>query len=280
MESGKETSIPQKLRSYVDLGLDLDWGDGEEAKGECPFCGKENKFSIEIETGMFKCWSGSCDERGNNFSFVEKVMTISKERDQGGHEELAEEKRLLFPETLSTWGIFKSFINQQWLIPGYNEKGKLQHAYRYTNKILWSLSGMKHKIHGVNLMSKKRKNVYLCEGVWDGMALWEVLRRTKAKEGNLYQTSKVDLSLAEDSNVLAVPGCNSFSKNWYKLFSGKNAILCFDNDHKRKADNGSTIKPAGLEGMTRIAKMLGTSEKPPNSISFISWKDNTNGQGR
>ena len=32
----------------------------------CPFCGRnKNKFYLNIETGLYKCFSGSCNESGS-----------------------------------------------------------------------------------------------------------------------------------------------------------------------------------------------------------------------
>ncbi len=132
---------------------------------------------------------------------------------------------------------------------------------------------LKHKLFGVNLYNKKKSEVFLCEGVFDAMALWETLRTTKRNDkGELISTANPNSSLLYEANVLAVPGCKVFFVDWIPLFSGKTVNLVFDNDHPREnPKTGKDIEPAGLSGMQRIAAILNADKKPPLVINYLQW---------
>lgn len=49
---------PEKLKPYLFHGVNLNWTSGQqtgEATGQCPFCGREDKFTVNIETGQYRC---------------------------------------------------------------------------------------------------------------------------------------------------------------------------------------------------------------------------------
>jgi DNA primase len=47
---------------------------------ECPFCSREDKFSINKESGVYKCWSSHCGEKGGPVALVEKILNKSKQQ--------------------------------------------------------------------------------------------------------------------------------------------------------------------------------------------------------
>jgi ribosomal protein L37AE/L43A len=51
----KVSDKPVNLRPYLFHGLDLEWEGRDQAVGECPFCGKEGKFYVALETGKWDC---------------------------------------------------------------------------------------------------------------------------------------------------------------------------------------------------------------------------------
>ena len=60
---------PNHLRPYVFHGLDLRHRDGDRnASGDCPWCGREGKFSVEVETGLWRCWV--CAEGSSRVSLL------------------------------------------------------------------------------------------------------------------------------------------------------------------------------------------------------------------
>ena len=266
---------PEQLRPYTFHGVNLQQPDSKESVGDCPFCGKEIHFYIEVATGKWHC--KSCGDSGNAVTFLRKLWKLSDENTTD-YIDLAEDRKLLFPETVMHWGCARSILTRKWLIPGYNSKAKLCQLYQYVEtakgKQLLPTPTMGHQLHGVNLY-KSKPQVFLCEGPWDGMVLWEMLAHAKPDaEGNLVTTSNQDASLLSDANVLAVPGCTVFSKNWLPLFFGKVVNLMYDNDHPCKhPKTGKTIQPAGYHGMVRVAGILSAAKKPPTEIKYLKWEE-------
>lgn len=270
---------PEKLRPYLLHGLDLQYRDGDsEATCDCPFCGREGKFSVNIETGLWGCFicaEGTEKGGGNAYVFLRHLWKLSDENTKN-YSELAERRRLLNPETLMLWETCQSLVTGEWLVPGYSIDGKLCQLYKYVNNgkrwLLMPTPTLGHRLHGVNLYDPRKSTIYLCEGPWDGMLLWETLAQTKLTDSGLAATANVNASLLGDASVLAVPGCNVFQENWVGLFAGKRIVLMYDNDHPRQHPvTRKQVAPAGLTAMQRIAKLLSEASTPPASIEYLSW---------
>ena len=279
---------PETLQPYIFHGIDLSWRSGDkEAKGNCPFCSHEESFNIDIRTGVCKCWHAGCNVTGNACSFLRKFWDAC-DKATTDYEELQLDRKLEYPDTLMQWGVVRSLTTRNWLVPGFNAQGKLQQLYQRkqvlskgvwhwhtipTPKIAYAKANKEgHRLHGVNLYDSGHSTVYLCEGPWDGMALWEALRQAKQSENGLASTANVDRSLLGDASVLAVPGCNVFLQSWLPLFAGKVVNLMYDNDHPHKhPKTGKTTAPAGLSAMRRVAAILASSKKPPAQVNYLCW---------
>jgi len=262
------------LDPYLCHGLDLTNGDGKEAIGECPFCGKSNKFSVNVDTGKYRCWScatGTNKGGGNSLVFLERLWE-AYDRSTEDYKSLAEKKGL-DSATVMQWGACWSYLRNCWMVPGFNERGEVRQLYRYVKvkggkRRLLSTKGIPHGLFGMNLYDPSRPVIMLCEGVWDAMALWQVLSHTKADRDfeNFEETHNPENSLLNLINVLAVPGCTTFKPQWAGVFSGKDLYLLFDNDYP--LPNSTT--PAVLKGLRRIVNMVG--DGPPN-IGYLRWGD-------
>lgn len=269
-------TTPEKLRPYSALGLNVNWKDGDkDAMSDCPLCGRESRFGIKVVDGRFNCFK--CGESGNVSSFLQWLWKESDEK-TADYTELRDSRGLLFPETLMRWGVARSTITDRWIIPGYSPDGKLTQLYRYTKlngkmKLL-ATPTLAQKIHGMNLFDSKKPVVFICEGPWDGMALYEMLGHVKydQDEGDWILTSNKSECMLAEANVIAVPGCNVFQPKWTKLFAGKEVIFCFDNDHPRvHPKTQKDIQPAAMSGLKRMACMLASARKPPDDMSFVRW---------
>lgn len=277
---------PDALQPYIFHGVDLTWRDGDkEALASCPFCVDGGKFSADLRTGKWRCWK--CDETGNAYTFLRKFWTAC-DKQTTNYKEFLLDRKLQHPDTLMAWGVVRSITTRNWLVPGYDVKGELQQLYQHkqiSSKGTWRWVTMPtprvghakankegHRLHGINLYDKDKSVIYLCEGPWDGMALWELSRQAKRVENGLAQTANVDRSLLGDANVLAVPGCNVFLQSWLPLFKDKTVNLMYDNDHPRKhPKTGKIIAPAGLRSMERVSRTLSNAKKPPAEINYLRW---------
>ncbi|MCK9569388.1 Hint domain-containing protein [Candidatus Pacearchaeota archaeon] len=264
--------------AYKFHGLEFD-GDEGQVTGNCPWCGREGKFSLNLETGIWRCWiCGEGNEKGggNLLAFLRKLWSLS-DKATVDYKGLAAQIGLLYEETLEAWGVCQSITTGDWLVPGYSARGSIDQLYRYAQvgerMALLPTPGMKHGLHGLPLYDKNKPIVYLCEGWKDGMALWEMLKGVKhGDNGTLVSTANPERSLAGEANVLAVPSCTTFSPKWCGLFSGKSVRLMFDSDHPQKnKKSGNLSLPAGYSGMKRVSKILLAHESPPEQISFLQW---------
>lgn len=292
----KVKDAPDSLKPYLFHGLDLDWKEGErEATTECPWCGaEEGKFNINSENGLWKCFR--CKEGlegkegGNSTDFIKLLWQKSTDATMvDAYSKLAKERGFVYPDTPVHWEACQSIITKRWLIPGFGIEGKMQQLYKWTSfskkKRLLATPGLPHKLFGVNLYRKQSNTVYLCEGPWDAMALWELLRVAKAKNTTsketdnieedrktLVETADEDSSLLSSASVLSVPGCGTFHPSWCSLFAGKRVCILFDNDYpKKNPKTGKTIPPAGLNGVRRTASILSSHDDPPSELLFLRW---------
>lgn len=267
--------LPDSLRPFNFHGVDFVTNDGKEATADCPWCGREEKFSVNVESSKWQCFV--CGEEGNHFTFVRKLWEESTDHTTYfDYAKLARDRRIARPETLLEWRVCKSSLTDDWLVPGYNPQGGMDNLYRYFQtsegpKLLPTpVVGV--KLFGMNFFDKSCTTIYLQEGPWDPMALWEVLGSSYENGDQLLITSNRERSMLNGSSVLGVPGCNTFKPEWSSLFSGKEVFLMFDNDYPRQhPKTGNRITPAAYGGMERIAKILSNAEEPPESISFLAW---------
>ena len=277
--------VPKGLKAYLFHGLSLNWREGEEqAVGDCFLCGSEGKFSVEVSTSKFRCFK--CGETGNSIGMVRRLYVLSYERTTTDeYLELGREKGIE-AETLIHWGVARSLTTGLFLAPGYNAAGAISTVYQYSpltrrpgaKRVWMATPGLSHGLYGVNLYDKSKPIIYLCEGLFDGMALWETLNKARWMDSEdpspLVSTSDPSRNLLAKSNVLAAPGCEVFNEKWSVLFTGKGVNLAYDNDYpKVNEETGITIEPAGFRGMKKVTSVLlsGGDKLAPKEIAFVRW---------
>lgn len=262
----------EALSPYLFHGLEFREG-SKEAITDCPFCGKEQKFSVNVsdKPGTFRC--PRCNVGGNQYKFLELLW-----KEGQGMEDLSElaQDRGLEISTLRAWGVSKSVITLQWLVPGFNTKGELRQLYRYAKMKngkmrLLATPTIHHAIHGIDLYDPKKQVVYLCEGPWDAMKLWEVLGSTVERDGKFVRTRATSKSktMLGGANVLAVPGCTTFHESWRSVFLGKRVYIVYDSDHPKKhPKTGKVQPPVGYTGAERVSHILGSRTK---ETRYLRW---------
>ena len=268
---------PEGLRVYSFHGLDLQSAsNGNESIGTCPFCGREGKFYINVTSSKFRCVV--CNHSGNQYVFLRELHKISLQHTQDDDwKELAENRKLIDYTSLKDWGVCKSAITDKWLVPGFNAEGKLNNLYRYDynsaskRMMLYLTPTLGHQLFGVNLYSPKKSSIYLTEGIWDAVALWEILRTTKYTPEEGYKpTGNIEASLLSNASVVSIPVAQVFNDDWVTIFSGKDVMLMGQNDHKL-IRNEREIPPASRSGMVKIAHRLQEAKHPPRSIRWLQY---------
>lgn len=256
------------LRAYLHHGVDLSER-GSQAVGDCPFCGGAGKFTVQIDTGLWRCWvcgGGTPNGGGNPLMFIRLLHECSVESTSADFADAcARDRRLCDASTVSAWGVCPSIVSGEWLVPGYGTDGKLNQLYRRAwvggrwrllpTPGIW-LEGKSHALHlPVGDFNQRSLRIEVCEGPWDGMALWETVRGSGLDSSNV--------------TVVAVPGCNVWRDEWTEMCKGKRVTLWFDSDHPRAVPGGGDrTHCAGFDGVRRVVKKLyGTTI----SVRYLRW---------
>lgn len=270
---------PAALKTFQTHGVDIDHVEGDtQAKGTCPFCGAE-KFFINTSNGLWDC--KVCGQSGNPITFIREVYKLARQT-RPDYSELLASRKLLDPSTLWEWGVVRSPFTNEWLVPGYDELGKLCNLYRYVRignngrpkMALLAAPGLSHGIHMPAAgLDAGKPDLVICEGPWDAMALWEVMKCAKhTDDGSLAMTGSGASSMLARVNIIASPGCAVFNDTWNKLAAGKTVYLAYDNDHPRThPQTQARIEPAGWAGMKRVANVLATAAEPPSAVHCLHW---------
>lgn len=287
----KSTSVqlPPALRPYHFHGIQFDLrGENSDPYVTCPFCDREKKFNIRADNGLFRCVV--CDQSGNLYNFLRALHERSmRQTSDTDYLQLSSERRLLSIGALKDWGVCRSSLSGDWLVPAYNDNKEVSQLYRYAGvfsrekgmsyHLMPTPSGstelLEQSILGLQNFDQEKPDVWLCEGVWDAIALFEILKRSKwgmDTEGGmkLVPTASIQTSVMADINVLAVPGALQFKDSWALRFKGKNVVLAYDSDYPRMVDNVDQGR-AGWRGIKKVAGVLLGHGNQAASVKYVKW---------
>ena len=265
----------ERLKPYEFHGVDLSV-EGGHAVGDCPFCGRDGKFSVDVATGLWRCFvcaSGTAAGGGNGLVFtrlIHEYAVRSLVYDSNGTtswaSNVANDRRLLSVDTPAAWGMAPA-RDGTWLVPGYGADGRLDQVYRRVkakdgDKWVWQLrptpgiwpEGKAHALHIPTVIAESWRagntsnHVWVMEGPWDGMAIWELC---------------AELGV----DIIAVPGCNVWRDEWTEMCRGKQVTLFFDSDYPKEFIPGK-VSRAGYDGMARIAKRLSGVAA---GVKWVKW---------
>lgn len=281
----KIDSTPDAFRPFLFHGLDLTTKPGaKDGHGDCPFCGAAGKFSVEVETSLWQCWR--CQRGGNDRTFLREVWDGGVGRvDATADKALAASRGLLGVLPLAAWGVVRSPVTGEVIVPSWHADGTLANLYRWARssldakkRVLLPTAGIGHG----GLFSPGppgeavggRAEIWLCESLWDAMAVWEVLRRARRDEsGAWHAVAPGNANAADHIAVLASPGANIWSDSWAPLFEGKRVAVLYHNDHERPDPKapGKALPGAGWLGMRRVAGALLAGEVKAATVCYLKW---------
>lgn len=261
-------------RPFTFHGLDLQPSGTNQLLGECPFCGKA-KLYVSMDRGLYEC--KSCARKGNSTTFMRTLHELS-DKATTDYGDLRRSRQLCNDDALMAWGAARSISTGEWVLPGFDPAGKMMQLYRYAQMAggkmrLLATPGFGHQLHGDFPLPKHYDTVYVCEGPWDGTALWEVMRAAKvADEGaGLVFTGNPDVSLLGSAVVLATPGSSTFFGTWCQLLAGRRVVLLYDNDHPRQ-HAGNTVEGAGYAGVKRAVQVMARAgSEAPREVMYLEW---------
>lgn len=248
-------TTPERLRPFLKLGLAYGFTSGEEAVCDCPFCGKEAKFYLNLETGLWSCKAGHCGLSGNLTTFLQKWWESAIPPTQAQWEELSQDRSLPV-EALQDAGLVYDSFGGRWALPVRNRKGSIVNFrfYKPGGK-MQGLPGVDTYLYGIEGLGSpdlktRIRRVYLSEGEWDALALRLMIREDSV------------LGTMDDVAVISVPGASIFKDGWAEQFAGiEEVVLCYDNDedgfkkgHKRAAEKlrnavGKVFEVRWVEGL-------------------------------
>lgn len=224
------------MRLFTMHGAALHSMSGTQVLGDCPFCGKDNKFYINPEKILWDC--KVCGQSGNRQSFLEKINERNKKQlTPQLVRALAEDRGL--PEAAFDW-LELGYSNQYTF--GIREAGgKLVdiRIYKPGSKVI-STSGSKVCLLGLPELAKDKSNkVYICEGESDTIAVQWLLG-----------------AAGKGGRAVCSPGAGTFKPEWADFFKGKEVFVLYDHD------------AAGLKGEMVVLDRLA---KVAKQLMFCHW---------
>ncbi len=241
-------NLPPALKPFTFFGVDLAEGEGSQAKGTCPFCGREGKFHVNVENSKWDCKAGSCKRTGNAIDFVRQLYEhFLSGSDAGRMEDLAKDRGYLTGVgILQDWGVVTGLMDD-WLVPGYDARGTIHNVYRYFRM-------RDHKT------GKLRGNLWPCPNIgWaEGdnhgvfMNLEEVARLHEVERRATYVAPKVakgvkvkvkvEQPLKEIETVYIVEGC----------WDG----MALEEVLSQTRDDGTNLLPTQRPGVSLLANAM------------------------
>lgn len=215
-----------KLKGFATHGAFFTRAGEKEATANCPICGKVGKLYVNHTNQAWDC--KSCQRHGNLSHFLGYMSEIyAKKLTATAAKELADNRSIKI-STLKEFGVGYDGAGT-YMIPIVVEGQTIDiRRYQIGGKI-FSTPG----VHGPMVLRMTKSNkVWVCEGEWDTMAIWEAEFRRHG--GN---RDKMD-------GITGVCGAGAFPPKYAPFFQSKEVILAFDNDE------------AGAQGDKRARKLL------------------------
>jgi hypothetical protein len=230
------TVVKSKTKGFEQHGFELDDEQGTQAIGTCPFCRRSRKFYVNLDVLLWDC--KVCQRNGNFQQFLQARNEIYRAQFKGPAAYALSKDRGIKTKTLKAWGV--GWADGFYTIPVKgNRRREITDLKRFTLKgKSLSTSGAKSSLLvPTRDRHESFETIWLCEGEWDAMALWEILDE-----------------LEETGEVWAVPGAGNLPKNCVELFLDKDVIIAFDNDEPGQL--GAVRASSKLDGITKRVRFI------------------------
>jgi hypothetical protein len=212
-----------KLKGFAQHGVVFDSNSGKQAIGSCRLCGsKHNKFFVNVDNRLWDC--KTCGRSGNWEQFLEATHIEDRKLFKADVTRPLAKNRGISAQTFRAFGF--GWNGQDYTYPVRDDK-KIVDLRRYRpGRRGIATKGSKSGLIGPEKRLDSQR-VWICEGEWDALALYEILRKVRVKE-----------------DVYAVCGAGNFPKGMLDMFKGREVVLCFDHDEP------------GQRGLTRTWDLL------------------------
>lgn len=217
---------------------------GNQVISNCPFCGADDHFYINLDSEN-KAWDcKKCLRSGGFRGFVEQMVEYCFDESNEKVIEILEEERgnAITHDTLMTHIGYHPWT-RKYVIPSADKDNSVVSIKLYDMKTMHNCTGFELGLYGLWEDEKIRKSdkIFLVEGEWDYLALIDILS-----------------SLRIDIPVLALPGAGSFKMHFTPYFENKDVYIVLDND------------PAGTAGTLKVVQYLWDVAK---TCYEIRWTD-------
>ena len=231
-------SNDDSLKAFSHHGVTFNAKSGNQAIGDCPFCGKTAHFYANVEKKLWDC--KVCGAHGNQGQFLEQISNRNKKyMDEETLRKLAIDRKLPY-SAFKGWGVGYDPDHEWYTIPVKGITGQVDdlRTYKLGEKSR-ATTGAKLGLMGAEHISDAAKNlpIYICEGEWDAVAL-------------RWLANKLKLEVV----ITAVPGASVFKQDWIPWFEGRQVIAM--HDHDAAGDQGRKIVRDRLTGIANLVREI------------------------
>jgi predicted ATPase len=269
--------LPDNLKPYEFHGHEVSWNGGTLGHSHCPFCDTPKKLGIKVRTGQYRCVK--CNEHGNVSKWVQTVYDMSELNvDSPAIIEILEDRKCSV-QALEHFGVKVNFITGEVIVPQYNQKGIVCNLSKVvTGFKLYSTATCNMYPFGTENIKSQQGLIWVVEGLWDALALFDTLNKLQdGEEGVILKSKKSkEQPLFKFQGIMAVPGCNSWQDHWAHWLRKKDVRVVFDNDYPKELRGGSIIQPA-YDGAKRMGLSLlrQNKAKQPRTVQQVVWGETT-----
>lgn len=236
--------------------------DGVNVSGTCLFCGSysaklqktKNTFFVNTSNKRWDC--KMCGLEGGYETFLQELQNFGQLQITNSLiKDLAAEKSI-DAKTLIVHKVGYNPLINRYYVPVFAPNKTVVDLKIYNPdskaraRFISSVGANKSLYFGYNY--DRNNPIYLTEGEWDRMVMWETLVATKSK-----------------GSIVGLPGATSLKTEWINYFKGMDVIVLLDNDYDREVQ-GKLVEGAGKKGSQKIYRMLkGVSR----SLKFLRWPE-------
>jgi len=221
----------QKLKAFSQLGFISQKDNNKELAGRCPFCGKDEHFSINKETIKYHC--KKCGQGGGYKTFIEEIVKLGQTHFKGFPALRLVKDRELPLKLLKRYKVGYLPLKKVYIIPTVDS------IRIYNFKTFVHLAGTQLSLFNSEQILDKKGTIWLCEGEWDTMAMDELI------------TKSSDI-------CIGVPGAGTFKAQWVQMFRDRKVNVIFDNDDAGR--KGSIKVYNALKPLVRELKLIHWNE--------------------
>jgi hypothetical protein len=228
---------------------------------------KEGKFFTNPATGQWDC--KYCQKSGNIYQFIREFhnqwFNYTTYTTEEQYADLSSRRKGISPSTFEKYELAYCEPLGEWLLPAYSStKDEINNLYVYRThydsvdecEIERVLSGpfFKQLPFGMHLLSGNKKHpIWVAEGQWDCMALYEVLSKLGTAQGKL----------SDLHDIVGLPGAGTHPKEHLGIFESRTVHVCMDNDN------------AGIEGTKRFINTVSAAGSLPIKLLKLEWPAST-----